>query len=108
MNRLRSISVIALIIVVQLFFVMQFTLRPVNLAKIPYRQARRAAAMTALSHDQTPENKAAVLQELQLASHHTAVRQYTFTGVVFAALLSFEGVIVYLGKKHEGKIKEVA
>jgi hypothetical protein len=108
MKRLRHIALIALVIVVQLFIVMQFTLRPVNLAKIPYRQAERAAAMTALAQDQSPENKAAMQQELHLASRHTAVEQYTFTGVVFVALLSFEGVIIYLGRKHETRYKAVA
>jgi hypothetical protein len=108
MKILRHVIVISLIIVVQLFVVMQFTLRPVNLAKIPYRQAERGAAMMALARDQSPENKAAMQQELHLASRHTAIQQFTFTGVVFAAVLSFEGVIIYLGRKHESIYKAVA
>ena len=108
MKRLRQIAVIALVILVQLFFVMQFTLRPVNLAKIPYRRAERAAAVTAFAQDQTPDNKAAMQQELHLASRHTAIQQFTFTGIVFVALLSFESIIIYLGRKHESKYKAVA
>ncbi len=108
MKRLRHIAVITLVIVVQLFVVMQFTLRPVNLAKIPYRRTERAAAMTALAQDQSPENKAALQQELQLASRHTATQQFTVTGIVFAALLSFEALVIYLGRQHDDKHKAVA
>ena len=108
MKRLRRIELIALVIVVQLFAVMHFTFQPVNLAKISYRQAERAAAVTAFSQDQSPGNKAALQQEMQLASRHTAERQFTVTGIVFAALLSFEALVIYLGRQHDNKDKAVA
>jgi hypothetical protein len=103
MKKLRHIALIALVIIVQLFLVAQFTLRPVNLAKIPYRRAERAAALTTWIQDKTPENKAAFDQELRLASRHTAIQQFTFTGVVFVAILSFEALVIYLGRKHDDK-----
>lgn len=107
MKRLRHIAVIALVIIVQLFFVMQFTLHGVNLAKITFRLTERAAAAKAFSQDPSAENKEALQQELRLASRHDTVQQFTFTGVVFAALLSFEGIIIYLGRKHRSKYKAV-
>ena len=47
MKILVRIAVIILVVIVQLFVVAQFTLRPVNLAKIPYRQEQRGAAIVA-------------------------------------------------------------
>ena len=108
MKRLRHIAIVAVVIIVQLFVVVQFTLRPVNLAKIPYRRAERGAAMMAWARDKTPENKAAFDHELQLAGRHDTIEQFTFTGVVFVALLSFEAIIIYLGRKHDDKYKAVA
>ncbi len=108
MKRLRHIAVIVAVIIVQLFVVMQFTLRPVNLDRIPYRGAERVAAQTTWIQDKTPANKAAYDQELRLASRHEAIQQFTFTGVVFVAILSFEGIIIYLGRKHDDKQKAVA
>ena len=107
MKRLRHIAIVAVVIVVQLFVVMQFTLRPVNLAKIPYRRAERGAALMAWTRDKTPENKAAFDHELQLAARHDTIKQFTFTGVVFVALLSFEGFIIYSGRKNDGNNKAV-
>lgn len=108
MKRLRHIAVIALVIIVQLYLVIQFTARPVNLAKIPFRHSERAAAHNAFSQDPSPENKEALQQELRLASNHIAKQQFIVTGIVFAALLSFEGFLMYSGRKHESKFKTVA
>ncbi len=108
MKMLRNIAVIFLVIAVQLLMVAQFTLRPVNLAKIPYRQEQRGAATIAAARNPTSENKAALQAELRLASNHVALQQFALTGFVLAAILSFEGLLIYLGRKHEDKSKAVA
>lgn len=107
MRILRRIALIALVIALQLFVVAQFTLRPVNLAKIPYRRAERAAALETFAQNRTPENEAAFKQELHLASRHTAIQQFTLTGVVLVGILSFESLLIYLGRKHDYKYKAV-
>jgi hypothetical protein len=108
MKRLRYIVLITLAVVVQFVLVLQFTLHEVNLAKIPYRRAERAAAARALAQDQSPENKAALQEESRLAGNYVARQQFTRAGVIFAVLLSIEGIVIYVGRKHESKYKAVA
>ena len=64
--------------------------------------------MKALAKYHSPESIAALQQEDRLAANHVALQQFTFTGVVFVALLCCEGVILYLGRKHESKYNDVA
>jgi hypothetical protein len=106
MRVLGRIAFVALIIVVQLFLVMQFTCPPMNLAKMPYRRAERAAAAQALARNRSPENEAAFKQELRLESRDLSMQQFTLTGVVLVAILSFE-VWLYLGRKQNDKSKAV-
>lgn len=103
MKRLRRIAIAALIIVAQLYLVILFTLQPVNLARIPYRYQERSAAAMALARDQSPENRAAVQKEIELASRYTSKRQFTTAGIVFVTLLIFEGFVVYRLKNGDGK-----
>ena len=108
MKKLRYIVLIALAVVVQFFLVLQFTLHDVNLAKIPYRQAERAAAARALAQDQSPKNKAALQEESRLAGIYVARQQFMEAGVIFAVLLSIEGAVLYAGRKHDDEQKAVA
>jgi hypothetical protein len=108
MKLLRHILVIPLVIVVQLFLVAQFTIRPVNLARIPYRRAERAAALEVFTQNRTPESEAAFHEELRLASRHTYAQQLALTCVVLLPILSFEAWLVYSGKKSGDPSKPVA
>lgn len=108
MKRLRHIFLIILVIVVQMFLVLLFTAKPVNLAKIPYRRAERAAALEVLANNPSPENKAAFQEELHLAGRYSDRQQFTKAGLVFAALLSVEVIVIYFGRHHNYKYKAVA
>jgi len=108
MRILRRIVLIFLAIVVQLCLIVLFTCPPVNLAKISYRQAERAAVVETLVHSRTPENEAAYKQELHLASEHVHSQQFIRTGLVLVGILSFEGLLIYLGRKHDYNNKAVA
>jgi hypothetical protein len=108
MKILRQIVVVTFAIMVQLLVVMQFTCHPVNLAKIPYRLEQRGEATIAAMKNPTPENKATLQAELRLAEHHVASRQFAATAVVLVAILGFEGLLIYLGRKHTGKSNALA
>ena len=108
MRILRRIVLIFLAVILQLCLVVLFTCPPVNLAKISYRQAERAAVLETLAHSRTPENEAAYMQELHLASQHIHKQQFILTGEVLAGILSIEGLLIYLGRKHDYKYKAVA
>lgn len=103
----RCIAVIALAIIVQFLLVAPFTPRPVNLARIPYRQEQRGEAMVAAIRDPTPENKGALDAELRLAANHVAWQRFTVTSVVLIAVLGFEGLVIYLGRKRGDRRKAV-
>ncbi|HLP78762.1 MAG TPA: hypothetical protein VK327_17805 [Candidatus Paceibacterota bacterium] len=98
---------IAVVVIVQFFLVISFTGGAVNLAKVPYRQTERSLALQALSRDPSPENRAAFQHELQLASRYADRRQLARTGVVLAVVFGFEGMLIYLGKKHGGAEREL-
>jgi hypothetical protein len=105
MKRLRRIGIIALSIVAQLYLVILLTLRPVNLARIPYRRAERVAAERALARDQSPENRAAVQKEIALASHYTSKRQFAEAGIIFVMLLIFEAFVIYRVRNGDRKYR---
>jgi hypothetical protein len=107
-NRLFWVSFIAVVLLVQSFLVLESTVKPVNLAKVSFRQSERAAAMMAYAKDKSPENWQAFQTELSLASRHVDREQFTRAGVVFAVILSVEAVVIYFGGKHYDKPKTVA
>ena len=92
--------IIVVLVLVQLFFVLQLTLRPVNLAKIPFRMQERGAVFSAFAKNPSPENKAELQKEWQLAGNHVVCQQYTTAGIVFAALLGAEMIVVLLVKQR--------
>ena len=101
MKRLRRIGLIVLALVVQLFLVLALTVRGVNVAKIPYRLAERAAVAKTYSQDPSPENKAALRRELMLASRHDNREQLGKAAVVFIVLVSLETFCLW--KEHDKK-----
>jgi hypothetical protein len=107
-NRWFWVSFIVLVLLAQSFLVLQATVKPVNLAKIPFRQAERAAAMMAYAKDKSPENWQALQAESRLASRHVDREQFTRAGVVFTVILSIEAGVIYFGRKHYDKPKTVA
>jgi hypothetical protein len=104
MRRAFDITVIGIVLLVQLALVLPGPSYGNTLGGIAYRRQERQAAMDAMIANRTPETVAASNAEDQTALRYYQHRQLVRSGVMFAILLVFDGVGIYLFRRY-GKRK---
>ena len=102
--RVRHWFLIGLLLSFELLLVVAMSFRPGNLAKISYRREQRSAAFEALRNNPSPENKAAVQEELRLAGKNVMRQQSKTAGALLALFLVADGVAFYLWKQSASRV----
>jgi hypothetical protein len=108
MKTAGKIFVVALILLGQLLVVYSFVIRPVNLAKVPYRAAERYAAEMAWITNRSAENKAAFDRESNLAATYALKQQLPAVGLVYVGILCMELVIYHSLRQDARNVKPMA
>lgn len=101
MKALRSVAIMAGIVVLEVILSVKVTFVPVNLAKEPFRRGERAAALIAYATDRSPENASLYREEVRLVSRQVLHRQLAAAAVLLAVLLVLDGMAVLWWRHHE-------
>jgi hypothetical protein len=96
-----STTLVVLVVVFELWLAAEVAFQPVNLVKVSFRREQRAAVLRGLSKDPSPENRAALQEELRLAREHVGRRQFTKAGVLLAVLFGADAIVIYLRRQHD-------
>ena len=95
-----DIVVIAMVLLVQIAFVMPRASSGNIIGGMTYRQQERKAATDAMMTNRTPATVAALDAELQLASRYHGEQQLIRSGVIFGVLLILDGFGIYYWRRY--------
>ena len=87
------------VILLQSILVLNLTVHPVNLYKASFRSEQRAAALTAMIKDRSPEHKAAYNEEVRLTAMHIGEQQLIAAGIFFLFFLFIDALVFYPRKQ---------
>jgi len=88
-----------LLIVAQIWFAADVSLKPFNAAKVSYPHEELVAALKAQDEHPSPATSAAVRDELDRAGHYIVRRQLTQCGVLIVVFLAID-VAFFCGWKN--------
>ena len=85
----------SLVFVVQLWFVSEVAMQPINPVMTSYQQQERAAAFKAQEESPSPATRAIVQDELRRAAQHISRRHHVLAGMLLAVFLALDIGSVY-------------